>query len=126
MLLILKHEKGNPNNTKKKLANLIKFSGAVKIALKKPGMNSKRIIIFLLKYKNKSLLKIIFNKINDAITNTDGFARYVGKITANSKDIINRVSSELFFITIIIYIPKKINLFIKNKDIIIKLNYTKT
>jgi hypothetical protein len=107
ILLILKLEKGNPNSIKKKPKNLIKFSGSVKIAPKIPGINNKRIIIFLLKYKNKSLLRIIFTAKKVVNTTINDFAKNNGKTEANINSIITRVSSELFFIIIAIYISKK-------------------
>ena len=107
ILLIFKLEKGNPNSIKKKPKNLIKFLGSVKIAPKIPGINNKRIIIFLLKYKNKSLLKIIFTAKKVVNTTINGFAKNVGKTGANIISIINGVSNALFFIIMIIYMPKK-------------------
>ena len=100
--LILKVENGKPKIIKIIPVNLIKFSGAIKVAPKIPGNKSIIINIFLVVYKNKSLLITILINKNNKDKKTKNFAIKYGKMVDDIINMMIIVSTELFLIFIII------------------------
>ena len=104
--LTLKLAKGKPRTIKIIPANLIKFSGAIKITPIIPGNKNIIINIFLLVYKNKSLLtKILINKKNKD-KKTKNFAIKYGEMVDNIINMMLIVSTVLFLIFIIFSVLK--------------------
>ena len=116
--LILKVEKGKPRTIKIIPANLIKFSGAIKIVPIIPGNKNIIINIFLLVYKNKSLLTKILKKKKNKDKKTKNFAIKYGEMVDNIINMIFIVSIVLFLIFIVFLVLKILKEYFKKNNIL--------